>query len=303
MFDLRRLALLTELSHRGTLAAVADALGLSPSAVSQQLALLAEEAGTPLLEPVGRNVRLTRQAEILVRHAEAAIAELEEAQSEVARSAGTVGGLVRIATFQTAAIALVPAAIEALRAKYEDLEIFVAQLEPERSIPALLARDFDLIIAEEYLGTTLSWPGAVHSEELWRDRLRIGIGPRSARQKPPPSIAALTGHPWVLEPPGYAARTWADLQFSSAGIDPIIRFESTDVLLHRRLVERGLAYGFLPDLVWDGGAPTVRILDLPESAAWRRILTAVRRGQESHPAVEAIRAALQAAAARASSRA
>ncbi|GAA5609588.1 hypothetical protein Spla01_00718 [Streptomyces platensis] len=58
MFDLHRLRLLRELKHRGTLAAVAAALSYSPSAVSQQPSQLETEVGVPLLEPVGRRVRL-----------------------------------------------------------------------------------------------------------------------------------------------------------------------------------------------------------------------------------------------------
>jgi DNA-binding transcriptional ArsR family regulator len=70
MLDLRRLRLLRELAHRGTLAAVAEALSYSPSTVSQQLSQLESEAGVALLEPVGRRVRLTPQAQILVAYTE-----------------------------------------------------------------------------------------------------------------------------------------------------------------------------------------------------------------------------------------
>ncbi|KEP75212.1 LysR family transcriptional regulator, partial [Microbacterium sp. SUBG005] len=69
MFDLRRLRLLHELSVRGTLAAVAEALSYSPSTISQQLALLEKEAGVALLEPDGRRVRLTAQGAALAAHA------------------------------------------------------------------------------------------------------------------------------------------------------------------------------------------------------------------------------------------
>src|ERR1044072_72434 len=54
MLDLRRLRLLHELHHRGTIAAVADALQFTPSAVSQQLAMLERAAGVKLLERAGR---------------------------------------------------------------------------------------------------------------------------------------------------------------------------------------------------------------------------------------------------------
>ena len=71
MLDLRRLRLLHELHDRGTIAAVADALQFTPSAVSQQLAVLEREAGLELLEPAGRGVRLTDAALVLAGHAEA----------------------------------------------------------------------------------------------------------------------------------------------------------------------------------------------------------------------------------------
>ena len=71
MLELRRLRLLRELHERGTIAAVADALQFTPSAVSQQLALLEREVGVPLLERAGRGVRLTDAAHVLVEHADA----------------------------------------------------------------------------------------------------------------------------------------------------------------------------------------------------------------------------------------
>src|SRR5215212_616117 len=102
MLDLRRLRLLRELRERGTIAAVADALAYTPSAVSQQLAQLEREAGVPLLERVGRGVRLTDAARGLVDHTEAVLARLEQAEAELAAGEAEVRGVVRVAAFQTA---------------------------------------------------------------------------------------------------------------------------------------------------------------------------------------------------------
>jgi DNA-binding transcriptional LysR family regulator len=99
VLDLRRLRLLRELAHRGTLGAVAEALSYAPSTVSQQLSLLESEVGVPLLEPVGRRVRLTPQAEVLVPHTERILEELERAEAAVAASTAQVAGLVRVAAF------------------------------------------------------------------------------------------------------------------------------------------------------------------------------------------------------------
>src|SRR6185436_4060101 len=97
MLDLRRLRLLHELRERGTIAAVADALRYTPSAVSQQLAVLEREAGVPLLEKAGRGVRLT--------DASAALA---------AAAAGDPAGRVRIAAFQSVALRVAAPALQAL---------------------------------------------------------------------------------------------------------------------------------------------------------------------------------------------
>src|SRR5689334_18831146 len=114
MLDVRRLRLLRELSHRGTIAAVAQALVLTPSAVSQQLGVLEREAGVPLLERSGRRVVLTPAAHALVRHTEVVLDRLERAGAELQRARSGLAGPVRLGTFPTAARAIVPAALVAL---------------------------------------------------------------------------------------------------------------------------------------------------------------------------------------------
>src|SRR5687768_3438985 len=114
MLDLRRLRLLHELNERGTIAAVADALQFTPSAVSQQLAVLEREAGVPLLERAGRGVRLTDAALVLVGHAEALLDRADLAEAELARAVGDVAGRGRIATFQSGALRLAVPAMRAL---------------------------------------------------------------------------------------------------------------------------------------------------------------------------------------------
>src|ERR671921_981883 len=94
-FDLRRLRLLRELEERGTLSAVATALGYTPSAVSQQLAVLEKEVGARLLERAGRGVRLTDAGRILARHAGVLLAAAEAASADLASSTSDVRGTVR----------------------------------------------------------------------------------------------------------------------------------------------------------------------------------------------------------------
>ncbi|MFG2088672.1 MULTISPECIES: LysR family transcriptional regulator [unclassified Spirillospora] len=287
MLDLHRLRLLRELKHRGTLAAVAEALSYSPSSISQQLSVLEKEAGVPLLEPVGRRVRLTAQAEILVAHTEAVLERLERAEADLAASLRGITGVLRVAAFQTAALALVPDALSLLRDAHPRLRVELTQREPESALPGLLARDFDLVITEEYPGDPSPRPAGIEYAELGEDEMTLAI-PAPADGGP----ADLAGVPWVMEPAGTASRRWATRLCRAAGFEPDVRFESTDLLLHLRLAERGHAAALLPGLVWSGRPPTVPVVRLPEEERVRRLFTASRRGGGSHPAVHAFRDAL-----------
>ncbi|TDD69590.1 LysR family transcriptional regulator [Actinomadura rubrisoli] len=293
MLDLHRLRLLRELKHRGTLAAVAAALSYSPSSISQQLSVLEREVGVALLEPVGRRVRLTAQAEILVAHTEAVLERLERAEAELAASLEGITGVLRVAAFQTAALALVPDALSLLREAHPGLRVEVTEREPEIAVPALLARDFDLVVTEEYPVDPNPRPAEIEYEELCGDEVRLAL---PASLSPPGrtemALHELAERPWVMEPVGTAARRWAMRLCREAGFEPDVRFESTDLLLHLRLVERGHAVALLPDLVWSGRPPTVTVLPLPEDRRTRRLFTATRRGGGSHPAIRACREAL-----------
>ncbi|MBO1332821.1 LysR substrate-binding domain-containing protein [Streptomyces sp. VRA16 Mangrove soil] len=299
MFDLHRLRLLRELKHRDTLAAVAAALNYAPSSVSQQLSQLEAEVGVPLLEPVGRRVRLTEQAEILVAHTEAVLERLERAEADIAASATDLTGTLRIASFQTAALALVPTALGSLRDAHPRLRVHVTHREPEKALPALQARDFDLVLAEEYPGNPNPRPAELEQEDLLDDPLLLAVPPHVRvpdTDSPTKTLRSLADHPWVMEPAGTAARHWAMTLCRNAGFEPDVRFETTDLLLHLRLVEENHAAAFLPDLVWNGRPATVTLRPLPRGQRGRRIFTVVRRGASRHPAVRACRAALRRAA-------
>lgn len=288
MLDVRRLRLLRELAHRGTIAAVAEALSYSPSAVSQQLSTLETEAGVPLLERAGRRVRLTAHAEVLVGHAEIVLAELERAEADLATSASTTGGTLRVAAFQTAALTLVSDALTRLAREHPALRVEVTESEPEQSIPALAARDHDLVIADEYPGRPLVRRREIELHEISRDPMRLVI----AQEWPQRSLRRLASRPWVMEPPGSASREWATALCRHVGFEPDIRFASSDLLLHLRLAEAGHAAAVLPDLAGAADRAGVVTRRLPGDPS-RRLLYVVRRGGSRHPAIRAFAAALR----------
>jgi len=289
MLDLRRLRLLRELARRGTITAVAQALSYSPSAVSQQLATLEKEAGVRLLEPAGRRVRLTPQADLLVDHTQVLLEEMERAEAELAQSLNETTGTLRVAAFQTAVLGLVPPALIQLEQQHPSLRLEVTELDPEAALPALIAGEFDLVLGEEYPGFPLPRPRDTQRQDLLTDELRL-IVPAGWSERSLPSLAS---RPFVMEPVGTTAREWAMAACRQAGFEPDARYTTTDLQIHLRLVESGLAAALLPDLSGVGGRHDVTAHRLPGHPR-RQIFTTVRRGAARHPKVQAFTSALKA---------
>jgi molybdate transport repressor ModE-like protein len=167
MLDLKRLKVLGEVARRGSFSAAADALYLSQSAVSQQVATLEKEVGLPLLERTSNGPKLTDAGQALVGHADAAIARLEEAEQEVAAIAGLEGGELRIASFPTASAVLLTEALAEFSVTHPNVNLSVIEAEPEQSLPMLHAVDVDLAITFDY--TTL--PAATNERDVDRELL------------------------------------------------------------------------------------------------------------------------------------
>ena len=285
VYNLRRLEILRELKHRGTLAAVASAMSYSPSAVSQQLTLLESEVGAPLLEREGRGVRLTPQAEILVARTEKALRELERAETEIAASLQEVSGTIRVAAFQTAMLALLPAALTWLRERHPRMRVEATQAEPDTSLPGLLTRDFDLVIDEAFPGQARPARAAEYEHHLlFEDAMRL------ATPAPVASLADLAERPWVMEPADTPARAWATAVCHAAGFEPDVAYVSADMLVHVRLVEQGHAVAFLPDMLRFDRTPGL-VLD-GSAGHTRTVLATVRTGAGEHPRIKAFLTAI-----------
>jgi DNA-binding transcriptional LysR family regulator len=287
VLDLRRLRLLRELKRRGTVTAVGQALGYSPSAVSQQLATLEREAGVSLLEPAGRRVRLTPQAEVLVEHAERLLAEMERAEAALARSLRDTVGTLRVASFQTAVLALLPGSLQRLAEEHPGLRVEVTEAEPETAVPALVAGQFDLVLAEEYPGRPLPRPRETARQDLFSDELRLAV-PRTWPQR---RLQDLGDRAFVLEPPGTTAYDWSVAACRAAGFEPDVQHVSTDLQIHLTLVAHGLAAALVPGLAGAASRDGLTLHALPSRPA-RSVFAVVRLGALDHPASVAFTSAL-----------
>ncbi|MCZ2403635.1 LysR family transcriptional regulator [Paenarthrobacter sp. Z7-10] len=292
MLDVRRLRLLRELKLRGTLAEVADALRFSPSSISQQLALLEKEAGVELLRKTGRRVQLTPQAEILVAHTGELLETLERAESDLAASLTTVTGTVRLAVFQSAALALMPDALTTMSNLYPDVRIEMVQREPETALYETWARDFDLVVAEQYPGHAAPHYPELDRKRLTTDAIRLAVPPPALNRFDVRSVASAANAPWVMEPRGAASRHWAEQACRGAGFEPDVRFETADLQAQIRLIESGNAVALMPDLVWTGRETACQLLETDGSPR-RTVFTSVRRASAHRPAILAFRDVLE----------
>ncbi len=291
MLDVRRLRLLRELSLRGTLADVAAALHQSPSSVSAQLSQLEKEAGVPLLRKAGRGVQLTAQAEVLVGHTEEILALLELAETELVTSLTEATGTVRMAVFQSAALALLPETLDVLASAHPRLRVTVTQREPATALYETWVRDFDLVIAEQYPGHAAPHYPDLDRKKLTTDAIHLAV---PASGDPWNAIRTITDAkdvPWVMEPHGAASRHWAEQVCRRAGFEPDVRFETADLQAHLALIESGNAVGLIPDLMRVRREPAVRLVALA-NAPKRTIFTAARRSSGAQPGIIACRLAL-----------
>jgi DNA-binding transcriptional LysR family regulator len=292
MYDVRRLRLLRELALRGTLAEVATALNYSPSSVSQQLSLLEREVGLPLLRPVGRRVALTPDAELLVAHTATILDALERAESALAARSTSIGGTVRLAIFQSAALALLPATLTRLREEHPNLRVEAVQTEPETALRDTWMRDFDVVVAEQYPGHATPWHDGLDRRDLASDGLRLAVHPDSPIQR----LEDARSVPWVLEPVGAASRHWSEQLCRAAGFEPDVRYTSADLQAHIRLIETGNAVAIMPDLVWADRPSRARLVELP-GRPHRAVFSSARETGADRPAVSVLRDTLEAVAA------
>jgi DNA-binding transcriptional LysR family regulator len=295
MLHLGRLRLLRELSERRTIAAVADALQFTPSAVSQQLAMLEREAGVPLLAKAGRGVRLTDAALVLVGHADALLERAARAEADLAAASGAVAGRARIAGFESVALRLALPAMERLAHEAPRLRCEFVEGEPERALPALALGDVDLVIGDEWERQPHRLPAGVERVELLADPVRLVL----PAGRPPTLLEDLAGERWVTGPAGLG---WDEMTLrlcrDLGGFEPDIAHRTNDATIATALVARGQAVTLLPDLALAlyGG---VAVHPIAERPVTRTIFAATRATDATRPSIQALLAAIQAASAEA----
>ncbi|WP_017571680.1 LysR family transcriptional regulator [Nocardiopsis halotolerans] len=298
-WDLRKLRVLRALEEFGTVRATAEALCMTPSAVSQQLSSLSQQVGVALLEAHGRRVRLTDAAHALLRHTDIVLAQLERAEAELEGFARGEAGHVRVGAFATAIPSLVVPALGALRRTYPGLTTKVHQAEAAEVYDLLSAGEIDvgLSLAAQAPAGPVGHDGRYDRRELLTDPLDAAL-PAHHRLADARALRLrdLSEEPWIYG----ASGPWRDITVAAcaqAGFVPRQAHVASDWRAILDMVAAGMGVALIPRLAAVNDVPGVSLRVPHADQPRRHVVSAVRSGAGGRPQVAAVLRALADAAA------
>jgi len=288
MLDVRRMRVLKSVAEEGSIAAAAQALSFTPSAVSQQIATLEREAGVSLVERGPRSIRLTDAGRALVEHTEGILASLEAAEAEIQAIAGVRGGILRLASFPTAYATIMPAAIAEFRSRHPAVELTLTEADPLMSLARVKSGELDLALLYEYDYVPLPEEDALERDILTDDPIRVLLprGHRETRRRAV-SLDTLAEERWITSTARSSCHEFVSRACRAAGFEPSIGFESDDHGVWQGLVAAGVGVALAPDLALEHLHPGVEARPVALQPLKRRIYTVYRAGGRS-PAIDAM---------------
>lgn len=300
--------MLHEFATRGSIARTAEALGYTPSAVSQQLAVLEREAGTPLLDRTARSAGLTDAGRRLAAHAERILAMVEEAESDLSAQAAQPSGRVVVTAFPSAAVAFAPALARSLRA-HPQLSLLLRQSSPAEGLQLVRTGEVEVAIVDDWTGRLAAnmsgtegtdyGQGVLSYYHLARDPLVLVVarGHRAADPDRPVDLRALRNEPWLAAPSGEPSRQAVDRLLAAVGLTPPVPSEFEGLGTVANLVARGLGIAIMPRLAVGAYERRLVVRELPAGLDLARDVFAVARTASMlRPSVAVILGSLRGAA-------
>jgi DNA-binding transcriptional LysR family regulator len=245
--DPRRVLTFRAVAHRRSFSRAADDLALSQPSVSNQVAALEREIGARLLERAPGGLRLTREGEILLEHADAIAERFELASEQLATAAEGERARLRIGAFPTALAGLVPAAIARLRLHHPDLKVAVD--EGTDDLPARVrSGELHLAVAFQDTARPRQEPAGMERRDLLREQFMVALAPdHRLAESPAVRLADLSEEDWTAATPDGLIVSAC----RAAGFEPNLVSITRDQLAIRALVGRGLAVTLAPQLLAD----------------------------------------------------
>lgn len=276
--DLRRLEMLLRLSQVGSMRAVADDLGVTTSTVSQQIAALARDARVPLLERVGRRVRLTPAGQRLADHAVTILAAVEAAMTDLDPTADPVG-TVRVAGFATAVRRSLVPLVADLSTSHPRVQLEIREHEPLEALHVLSRDEVDLALTYDYNLAPVVADPALQRTPLWT--VDWGLGVPAAEPTQNGSSAALfelfRDRKWIVNSRNTADEEVVGTLASMSGFAPAVAHRVDSLELVQDLIAARLGVGLLP--LDQPTHPDVAVLPLREPEVTLRAYAVIRRGR------------------------
>jgi DNA-binding transcriptional LysR family regulator len=304
VLNVSRLRVFREVAEHGSFSAAADALSYTQSAVSQQIAALEAEVGMPLLERRPRGVRLTQAGRVLAGHTEGIMARLQAAEAELGELRGLRGGQLRMASFPTAGATLMPLAIAEFRRRHPEVQLSLAEGEPEEIAPRLYAGELDLALLFEFpeagdpLGESLTRETNLTRVELLEDPLYLAL-PRAhaLARREELRLEELHEQAWVQTSRESPCAKHVVRCCHAAGFEANVAFESDDYQTVQGLVASGVGVALIPELALSVVREDIVVRSLAPSPPVRQVLAALPSDGRLAPAGPAMLQVLRDAAA------
>jgi len=289
--DTRRLELLLELSRLGSMREVGEAMQVTTSTVSQQIAALAREAGTPLIEPDGRRVRLTPAGRRLAGHAVTILAAVEAARRDLDPEAPPTG-TVRVAAFASAFRQVLLPVVRILAGRQPEVRLHLLEQEPAEALGLLAADEVDLALTYDYNLAPVGFGRDLQAEPLGRTPWHLGTpsgpGPRGTAVE---VFRRYRDDPWIVNSRNTADEDVVRIMASLAGFEPRITQRADSLDLVYDMILAGLGVALLP-----AGRPAVRgvtLRRLRQPDAVLRSYAVTRRGHGAWPPLALVLRLLQ----------
>jgi len=281
--ELRHLAALEAVASTRSFGAAARQLGYTQSAVSQQIAQLERVVGQKLVERPGgpRRVDLTEAGRLLLRHADAIVAQLEAAQADMRALAEGAAGPLRVGIFQSVGARILPALLRRFREEWPRVEVRVREETDAADLLRLLERgEFDLTFADLPLPE-----GPFESVEILRDPYVLLVSARSelAERDAAPPLRSLSGMPLI----GWRSTGEPDRYLRGHVPDLNVVFRTDDNGTLMALVAEGLGVAIVPLLVVNPGNRALVTLPLGSRIPPRVLAVVWHRDRYRSAAAEA----------------
>lgn len=267
--ETKHLLALRAVATYGTFGRAATELGYTQSAISQQIGALERTIGKPLFTRPGgpRPVVLTDTGEIVLRHADKAIEALRSIETDLHEADASHGTVLRVGSFQSIAVMLMPPAIAYMRAERPSLQVAPREFVMESELVEELRR------GELDIGfVTGPVPDDLVGFELLADPYVL-LAPPDSGLKATFKLAGLDRQPMVMEV-GDCCTGVIDA-LADGKIEPEVVFRAQDNATMQAMVRAGVGMSIMPLLAVDLGDPDVEILNLHDQIE-PRVISIVR---------------------------